>query len=143
MASSSTLRLPRNCSFTTFRLGADALTGAGAAGASVSVVSGSDAPPAAACAGRIDAAPAPRSIAAAKAKARRLMAMALALFPLDDQAVRHAQPAGRLGRQLVVVGDDQERRPQLAVELEEQIVHLAPGLGVEVAGRLVGQQEPR
>src|SRR5665213_1724388 len=138
MASSSTFRLPRNCSLITFRLGAGAagLAGFGAGAASAAASASSASTPAQA---RGTDPGSPRKIAAATAKTRRLMAGG-PLFPLDDQAVRHAQAPGRLTGQLVVVRDDQDRRSQLTIELEEEVVHLATGLGVEVAGRLVRQQ---
>src|SRR5439155_1346065 len=45
-------------------------------------------------------------------------------------------------RQAVVVGRDHERRAVLLVELEHELLDVLAGGRVEVAGRLVGEQEP-
>jgi len=51
--------------------------------------------------------------------------------------------APRPTRQLQVVGDDDERRARLAVECQQQVRDRPPGLAVEVAGGLVGEQQAR
>jgi len=40
------------------------------------------------------------------------------------------------------VSDEDQRGARRAVEVEEQVFHSLGGLGVEVAGRLVGKQDP-
>ena len=46
-------------------------------------------------------------------------------------------------REAEVVGDDDDRRPALLVDGEEEVVNRAAGRGVEVARGLVGEQELR
>ena len=55
------------------------------------------------------------------------------------------QPQRPIGqrREPVVVGDDDQRDAALAVELEEQLMHVVAGGRVEVAGRLVGEHGAR
>ena len=50
---------------------------------------------------------------------------------------------GISARELGVVRDDEQRRAALAVELEEQLVDRLAGRAIEVAGRLVGEQQRR
>jgi hypothetical protein len=57
-----------------------------------------------------------------------------------DPAVDHADRAVRVGRHARIVRHQQHRDP-LGVELLEHPQNLHAGLGVEVPGRLVGQQE--
>ena len=45
--------------------------------------------------------------------------------------------------QLLVVRDEDERRLAPPLQPEQQIDHMAAGLAVEVAGRLVGENELR
>ena len=61
---------------------------------------------------------------------------------LLDDAVYHPELPVGLRRQLVIVGDQQEGHPQLQVQLGEQLVHGPAGPGVQVAGRLVAQEQP-
>ena len=77
-----------------------------------------------------------RSVAQSTVTARSVCAA-------DDAAVakrdRHVGDRGDLG----IVGDEDERRPARAVDLEQQVDDVAAGRAVEVAGRLVGQQDRR
>ena len=83
----------------------------------------------------------PSRIAAATVERRRLIAGGgYSRSTIRPSAIRSRR--GRLLRQLVVVRDDEDGGAELPIELEEELVDLAPGLGVEVPGRLVGQQEP-
>src|ERR671916_708188 len=64
-------------------------------------------------------------------------------YDADDAAVGQEQDAVGAGRRARVVRDHDRR---LAVELDrlaQQRQHLVPGLRVEVAGRLVGEQDGR
>ena len=62
---------------------------------------------------------------------------------LDEHAVAHRDDALRDARHATLVGDDDERHAVLRVELAEEVDHFLAGLGVEVAGRLVAQQQLR
>ena len=44
---------------------------------------------------------------------------------------------------LAVVGDDDQRRPLVAVQLDEQVHDVVAGVGVEGAGRLIRQHDGR
>ncbi len=46
-------------------------------------------------------------------------------------------------RELEIVGHDHEGRSRLAVEREQQVRHRAPSLAIEIAGRLVREEQPR
>ena len=60
----------------------------------------------------------------------------------DDLAVAHVQAPWKGGGDLLVVGDQHQRRA-VGRELVQQLDHRAAGLGVEVAGWLVGEQDHR
>ena len=62
---------------------------------------------------------------------------------LDDHAVAHRDHALRDARHSPLVGHDHQRHAVLGVELAEEVDDLLAGLGVEVAGRLVAQQQRR
>src|SRR3569623_2257209 len=132
MASSSTLRLPRKCTRFTVRLGVGAgfTSSAASSGASpvgfalasdlvVDLVSesagaGSAAPVAPAASRR----PPANSTASAVAMERDRFRTELPSVLFDQHAVGHAQTPAGLRGQLGVVGDDQQRHSQLAVQLE-------------------------
>ena len=61
----------------------------------------------------------------------------------DEHAVADAQDAFRLRGDAVVVRDEQHRHPVLVAHAAEQVEDLRAGLGVERAGRLVREQQPR
>ena len=52
-------------------------------------------------------------------------------------------PVGELEGLVDVVGDEQHRRRRRGVDVEEEVLHLQPGQGVERPERLVEQQHPR
>ena len=56
--------------------------------------------------------------------------------------VHDHDPIGHRDRLLLVVRDEEERRPQIALEPLEKALHLTAQLGVECAERLVKQHEP-
>ena len=56
---------------------------------------------------------------------------------------RRARSSVGVGGDAVVVRDEQDRHPVLPPELIEQLEHLRAGDGVECAGRLVGEEQPR
>src|SRR5260221_11551172 len=58
-------------------------------------------------------------------------------------AVEHLDPAAAARRQRRIVGDQQQGGVVPTGEVEQQVDDLAAGLGVEIAGRLVGPQQPR
>ena len=60
-----------------------------------------------------------------------------------DQPVAHPQLPTRPGGDLVVVGDEHDGDPALGVEPFQDGHDLGAGAGVEVAGRLVGEQQRR
>ena len=62
---------------------------------------------------------------------------------LARAALVERQPALAALGQPRVVGDQEERHPALGLGAEHQVGDGAPGRGVEVAGRLVGEQEAR
>ena len=66
-----------------------------------------------------------------------------AIDAAPQHAVDEVQRAIGARRELRVVRDDDERRADGAIELEHQVEHLARGLAVEVAGRLVGEHAAR
>ena len=53
----------------------------------------------------------------------------------------HGDDAGHRLGEAEVVGDDDDGGAVLLVDLEEEVVHRVAGLGVEVAGGLVGEEE--
>src|SRR5262245_23280693 len=59
-----------------------------------------------------------------------------------DPAIDQPERTLHRRRQTVVVGRDHQGRPALLVQLEQQLVHALAGGGVEVAGRLVGEEQP-
>ena len=61
----------------------------------------------------------------------------------DEPAVPHREPPRRPRREGVVVRGDDHGGVVAAREPGEQIDHVGTGLGVEVAGRLVGENHPR
>ena len=62
---------------------------------------------------------------------------------LDDAAVAQRDRFVGQRRQLGIVRDEHERAAALAVDGHEQIDHLPAGGAVEIAGRLVGEQDRR
>ena len=62
---------------------------------------------------------------------------------LRDAAVADADDPVGDARRLGVVADDHRRAAVLAHELAENVVHLVGGRGVELAGRLVGEEDAR
>src|ERR1051326_2005855 len=68
-----------------------------------------------------------------------------AILPLicHDLSVPHGDHAVRQARDVGLVRDDDEGQPVLAVERPEEPHHLHRGDGVEIAGRLVGEDQPR
>ena len=65
-----------------------------------------------------------------------------ALTPPRRSTVHHAQPARHRSANSSLWVTTRIVMP-LAIELEEQLVHSRAGLGVEVAGRLVGEEQAR
>jgi hypothetical protein len=61
----------------------------------------------------------------------------------DDAAVDQFDDAVAAGRQARVVGDDQEGGALAAVEFAEQGEDVVGRVGIEVAGRLVGEDQRR
>jgi hypothetical protein len=62
---------------------------------------------------------------------------------VDEPAVFHSDPPRDLPGEVHVVGHDQEGHLVLVVDAKQEVVDLVRGAGVEVAGRLVGQQQAR
>ena len=62
---------------------------------------------------------------------------------LDDAPVADVDAAVAPGRELLVVRDDDQRDALLAVQAEEDVLDDRAGGGVEVAGRLVREDDPR
>src|SRR3972149_4136633 len=62
--------------------------------------------------------------------------------PPPPHAPEPVPPVGLPG-QVLVVGGDHERQPALRLEPQEEVEDHLAGLGVQVAGGLVGQHEPR
>src|SRR5919108_2937532 len=62
-------------------------------------------------------------------------------YAIDDPAVDEADDAGATRGDDRVVGDEEQRRATLGLQREHQVDDVTAGLAVEVAGRLVGQQE--
>src|SRR5689334_3073462 len=60
-----------------------------------------------------------------------------------NPAVEHLDPAAAARGQRRVVGDQQQGGAMPPGEIEQQVDDLAAGFGIEIAGRLVGQQQPR
>ncbi len=58
-------------------------------------------------------------------------------------SVPHANDAPGGGRNLCVVGREQQRDPSLPVQPGQQVEHEASVLGVEVARRFVGDEQGR
>ena len=48
---------------------------------------------------------------------------------------------GRAGGDVGIVGRDDEREPELALQRVDQVEHALAGVGVEMAGRLVAEQQ--
>src|SRR5690606_2396610 len=61
----------------------------------------------------------------------------------DDRAVRETDRAARAAGEGRIVRDQHERRAALAVQLLEQMDDRLARAGVEIAGRLVGEQDAR
>ena len=59
-----------------------------------------------------------------------------------DLPVPHVDHALRRARELLVMGDDDDRRP-VRVQAAEEADDFLPGSGVELAGRLVGEEQGR
>ncbi len=57
-----------------------------------------------------------------------------------EPSVQHVELPVRDPRQPVLVGDDDEGRSELRMEVGEQIDDLLAGAAVEIAGRLVAEQ---
>ena len=85
-----------------------------------------------------------RSLAALRGRQRleRLLDAARPPRGATMRAVGEDEHAPRAARDAGVVGDDDEGQA-LGVHALEQLEDLAAGGGVEVAGRLVGEQQPR
>ncbi len=66
-----------------------------------------------------------------------------ALAAASTRPAAQAQPAVHARGELGVVRRDQRRHAGVAHEAEQHVEHPAGGLRVEVAGRLVGEQQPR
>ena len=62
---------------------------------------------------------------------------------LDDLAVLQRDAAVHARRELHVVGGDQRREAGGAHQLRQRVEHMVGGARVEIAGRLVGQQDAR
>ena len=58
-------------------------------------------------------------------------------------ARRRARPHGHSGRDVGVVGRGDQREAELGLQRVDQVEHARAGVGVEVAGRLVAQQQRR
>src|SRR5262245_49747521 len=58
-------------------------------------------------------------------------------------AVEHLDPAAAARGERRIVGDQQQGGAMPPGEVEQQVDDLAAGFGVEIAGRLVSQQQPR
>ena len=58
-------------------------------------------------------------------------------------AVGHAHQAAAALGELEIVGDEDQRRLPPPLQAEQQIDHLLAGLAVEIAGRLVGEDDLR
>ncbi len=78
----------------------------------------------------------------ARRAGRREAPAAALMILLHDLAVAHPQTPREARGDVLVVGDEHQRRP-LRGEAVEQLDHRRPGLGVEVAGRLVGEDQGR
>ena len=61
----------------------------------------------------------------------------------DDLAVAHGDDAVGVGGDVGLVGDDDDGDALLAVERHQRLHDLVRGAGVEIAGRLVGEQQAR
>ena len=88
----------------------------------------------------------PRSSRRASVAARRQLP-AVSATPVKRRHCgcgHHADgPCGRSARQHGIVGDQQQRGAAARAQREHQVDDVAAGLAVEIAGRLVGQQQPR
>ena len=62
---------------------------------------------------------------------------------LDDLAVPQGHPPVHAGRQVHVVGGDDGGEAGGPHELRQRAEHMLGGVRVEIAGRLVGQQDAR
>ena len=62
---------------------------------------------------------------------------------LHDHAVLEVDGARAPGGDVALVGDDHDGDAALGAQAREHLHHLVAGRGVEVAGRLVGQQQRR
>ena len=62
---------------------------------------------------------------------------------LDQKALLEAQGAVHAGGKLEIVGGDQRRHAGLAHEAQQLLEHALGGGRVEIAGRLVGEEETR
>src|SRR5881394_2528415 len=63
------------------------------------------------------------------------------LSVVAQTAVSEPQRAAHRGRQARVVGRDHERRALFVVQLEEELLHLLARRRIEVARRLVGEDQ--
>ena len=61
----------------------------------------------------------------------------------DDHTVLHGHDSIGVGRQFVIVSHDDEGCPTRAVQLTEERKQGIAGMGIEVACRLIGQDEIR
>ena len=79
-----------------------------------------------------------------RVRVRRVLEHLLDRALLDDPAaVEHGDPVGDPGQRAEVVGDDDDREPELAAQPVEQAQHVVAVGGVERADRLVAEQQPR
>src|SRR5688572_12655575 len=52
-------------------------------------------------------------------------------------------PAARAGGKGRIMGDDDQRRPGFAIQIEEHVLHDRAGIGVEISRGLIGKKDPR
>ena len=60
---------------------------------------------------------------------------------LDDLAILHMQDPISLSRELVIMGDNDEGSAPSFIELTHEREEGVSGMGVQIAGRLIGQHE--
>ena len=65
------------------------------------------------------------------------------LLFVDDGATAHLHHAPRAGGESGVVRDQHQRRPRFAIEPKEHLDDRLAGLGVEISGRFIGEENLR